>query len=283
MPASLSPYVIPPQPQKKSIALIVLIVLILFLIISEIIINNPTQQFYELLQHAYEFFNKSLFIKERLPNCLITVQRGKNTMGYFFPNRWGNDFGKKTHEIALNPTYFAEHKVIEIFQTLVHEMCHVWQYEYTQLQKASLRTYHNKEWSNKMISIGLMPTDKDGKRTGQKTWDTPVSGGLFEESCKELIKSGFAIKWIDRFPASKKCDSHLLECGEQKMHSKELSYLYSKPPAVVLDSSHIKEIKIVAKAKKKYKYSCKSCGNILWGKRGIKASCIDCNAIFLES
>ncbi len=245
--------------------------------------NNPTQQFYELLQHAYEFFNESLFVEQKLPNCLITVQREKNTMSYFFPNRWENDFGNKIHEIALNPTYFAEHKVIEIFQTLVHEMCHVWQHEYTQLKKASLRTYHNKEWSNKMISIGLMPTDKNGKRTGQKIWDTPISGGLFEGSCENLIKNGFAIKWIDRVPAAKQCDNHLFGHNKREVSSKELLYLYNKPPFVAANTSHVKEIKIMAKAKKKYRYLCNSCGNILWGKHGVKASCMDCNAIFIES
>lgn len=245
--------------------------------------NNPTQQFYELLQHAYEFFNESLFFNERLPNCLITVQREKNTMGYFSPNRWENNFEKKIHEIALNPAYFSEHKVIEIFQTLVHEMCHVWQYEYTQLKKVSLRTYHNKEWSNKMISIGLMPTDKNGKKTGQKIWDTPVSGGLFEESCKTLIKNGFAIKWIDKIPAIKQCGNHLSAYSKQDTDSKELLYLYNKPPITVMNISQVKEIKIAVKAKKKHKYLCKSCGNILWGKHGVKVSCIDCNTIFLES
>jgi predicted SprT family Zn-dependent metalloprotease len=247
------------------------------------IANNPTQQFYELLQYAYEFFNESLFVDERLPNCLITVQREKNTMGYFSPNRWENNCEKKIHEIALNPTYFAEHKVIEIFQTLVHEMCHVWQHEYTQLKKTSLRTYHNKEWSNKMISIGLMPTDKNGKRTGQKIWDTPVSGGLFEESCKALIKNGFAIEWIDSIPAVKRYDNHLSIYNKQARNSKELLYLYSKPPIVIENTSQIKKHTIIAKAKRKYKYSCNSCGNILWGKRGVKVSCIDCNTIFLEN
>jgi predicted SprT family Zn-dependent metalloprotease len=245
--------------------------------------NNPTQQFYELLQHAYKFFNESLFADERLPDCLITVQREKSTMGYFSPNRWENDSGKKVHEIALNSSYFAEHEVIEIFQTLVHEMCHVWQYEYTQLKKSSLRTYHNREWSNKMIAIGLMPTDKNGKRTGQKIWDEPINDGLFEESCKALIRSDFTIKWIDKFPAAKECDSHLSEHNEQKSHSKELLYLYNKPPIIIANTSSIRKIKIAAKAKKKYKYSCKSCGNILWGKHGIKVSCIECNSILLET
>lgn len=242
--------------------------------------NNPTQQFYELLQHAYDFFNKSLFANERLSNCLITVQRERNTMGYFSPNRWENDFGKKVHEISLNPAYFAEHKVIEIFQTLTHEMCHVWQHEYTQLKKASLRTYHNKEWSNKMIEIGLMPTDKNGKRTGQKIWDEPIRGGLFEESCEALVRNGFTVKWIDRMPAIKKFDSHLTRCNKQEKNSKELLYLYNKPPITTVN---IKEIKIAAKSKKKYKYSCKLCGSILWGKHGIKVSCVECNSILLET
>lgn len=41
-------------------------------------------------------------------------------------------------------------------QTIVHEMVHLWQYEFG---KPSHRTYHNKE-ADKM-AIGLMPSNTD--------------------------------------------------------------------------------------------------------------------------
>jgi hypothetical protein len=46
------------------------------------------------------------------------------------------------------------------------------------------------------------------------------------------------------------------------------SFHHSKPPIVIENTSQIKKHTIIAKAKRKYKYSCNSCGNILWGKRG---------------
>lgn len=75
--------------------------------------QNPTSQFYELLQSAYDFFNQELFVNvgnnKALPNCIITMQRKKNTMGYFSRNRWTDKDGNKAHEIALNPAYFANY------------------------------------------------------------------------------------------------------------------------------------------------------------------------------
>lgn len=90
---------------------------------------SPTQEFYTLLETAYDSFNEHLF-GGKLTNCLLTLQREKNTMGYYSKNRWINQQGIKTHEIALNPSFFGKRKVIEIFQTLVHEQCHLWQDEY---------------------------------------------------------------------------------------------------------------------------------------------------------
>ncbi len=149
--------------------------------------------------------------------------------------------------------------------------------------KGILSLFLFQKWHNNLQIIQKCLTYKNSKKTGQKIWDTPVSGRLFEESCKILIKNGFSIKWIDKIPAVKQCDSNLSAYSKQETDSKELLYLYNKPPIVVVNTYQSKEIKIVAKAKRKYKYACNLCGNILCGKYGVKAFCIDCNAIFLES
>lgn len=150
----------------------------------------PTAEFYEELQKIYQFFNVELFNNE-LPNCLITVQRKKRVMGYFSPNRWVDDKENKIHELALNPSYFASCNFIEVFQTIVHEMCHLWQFE---CGKPSRRTYHNKEWADKMESIGLIPSSTGkvgGKKTGQSMNDYPEKGEFLKIYVSNYLKTGY--------------------------------------------------------------------------------------------
>ncbi|MGN4955129.1 hypothetical protein ACTG22_21335 [Aeromonas caviae] len=67
---------------------------------------KPTLQAYDELQRAYDHFNNELF-DGVLPDCLITLQREKQTYGYFSPERFVNSQGTRTDEIAMNPAYFA--------------------------------------------------------------------------------------------------------------------------------------------------------------------------------
>ncbi len=72
-----------------------------------------------------------------------------------------------THEISLTPTTLYRTPQ-EIFSTLVHEMCHLWQWDFG---NPSRNGYHNKEWAAKMREVGLIPSDTGqlgGKETGQK-------------------------------------------------------------------------------------------------------------------
>lgn len=71
------------------------------------------------------------------------VATRKKSYGYFSAERFGNRDGEKTDEIALNPTYFAVVPLIEIMQTLAHEMSHVWQHHHG---KPGRGRYHNREW-----------------------------------------------------------------------------------------------------------------------------------------
>ncbi len=81
-------------------------------------------------------------------------------------------------------------------QTLVHEQCHVWQNYYG---KPSRRSYHNREWADKMIAIGLMPSTTGrpgGKQTGQHMNDYVLAGGAFQTAAVDLMATGFG--WLDR-------------------------------------------------------------------------------------
>lgn len=250
--------------------------------------ESPTDEFYGFMEAAFAHFNNELF-DGKLPKCLITVQREKNTMGYFSPDRWSNRNGKKAHEIAINPSYFANHKVIEIFQTLVHEQCHLWQCVYG--KQHSRAGYHNKEWADKMEDIGLIPSDSGeagGKKTGQKMSDYPLEDGLFVNASKRFIESGFSLEWTDRYPA--RIDSSQIRNSEIETDSSTpISHTSNSYSLLNLHVSDlIKDIipESVIQQAKSYKakstYQCSSCGTKVWGKPGLDIQCNNCNQDFNE-
>ncbi|MCR1812117.1 SprT-like domain-containing protein [Sulfurospirillum sp. hDNRA2] len=249
----------------------------------------PTSEFYEVLQEIYQLFNKELF-ENTLPNCLITVQRKNNVMGYFSSERWVNNKGVKIHELALNPSYFSSCNFIEVFQTIVHEMCHLWQYEHG---TPSRKTYHNKEWADKMESLGLMPSSTGlpgGSKTGQSMNDYPIKGGTFEKLCIKLFQDGLFIKWFDRFP--NKLMSQIPFSQNQETQDQEiredtndqiLENLYTVVSHVINDIVPIEEVKAMSQSKLKTKYTCAGCGASVWGKANLDLKCNSCEIDFMVS
>ena len=91
--------------------------------------TTPTTHQFTKYQRLYDYYNKSLF-GNKLPFCLLILSRNTaRVCGHFSKDRWQDEKGNKTHEINLNPVYMAAAKDIEICQTLVHEMVHLWQFE----------------------------------------------------------------------------------------------------------------------------------------------------------
>lgn len=159
---------------------------------------KPTEAAYAELQLAYDHFNRALFA-DQLPPCLLTIERKKRTYGYFSSNRFEHAVsGAKTDQITLNPEYFRGDSVLEVMQTVVHEMCHLWQYHFGKPGRAR---YHNKEWGTKMKSIGLMPSSTGkpgGKEVGDCMADYPIEGGAFLSATDDLVRGRkFKISWLD--------------------------------------------------------------------------------------
>lgn len=229
---------------------------------------NPTYEIYEQLQFAYSYFNKKLF-GNQLPNCIITIQREKNTMGFFSPLRWKNLNGQAAHEISLNPSYFVTRSMMEVFQTIVHEQCHLWQYENgTQ----SRHGYHNQEWASKMVSIGLIPSDTgtaNGNMVGQKMSDYPAKDGLFMKACIELVNTDYVLSWIDRQP-SKKLDESIAARSYIAITPEEILIT---PLAKIIDDFDYQ----IRPKNQKIKYHCMNCGLNVWGKQNLNLRCEDCN------
>ncbi len=249
-------------------------------------VSRPTEQAYAELQQAYDHFNERLF-DSRLPGALITLQREKDTFGYFSRKRWvGRRVDERVDEIALNPSYFAVVPLVEVLQTLVHEMAHQWQHHFGNPGRGR---YHNHEWAAKMEEIGLMPSDTGrpgGRRVGQKMADYAVDGGLFLESCEELITQSFTISWLDRFPTIKQLSM------AQHLHSQEISEEAGggRSPlnelirdAVEADGGQGPIVRpTVAKVQTRNRYLC-PCNIKVWGRPGLKILCGSCGGEFAES
>ncbi len=241
--------------------------------------SKPTPDTYNEWQRAYDLFNELLF-KGELPSCLITLQREKNTMGYFSFNRFANHQGMKTDEIALNPAFFAVMGMREALSTLVHEMVHLWQYHFGDPGRGR---YHNKEWGSKMESIGLMPShtgSPGGKKTGDRMNDYIIDGGIFERSINTLVEAGFELKWMDRVVVQPK-NIHInrpLDNNDIMSLAASIGLDQALAEAIDVDFTRIMQ----PKQGNRSKYSCKTCDVNLWGKPGLNISCGECHETFTE-
>ena len=124
--------------------------------------------------------------------------------------------------------------------TLVHEMCHLWQ---EQDGTAPRRCYHNKDFSKKMESVGLITSNtgkEGGKRTGQSMTHYIQAGGRFEKAYEKMpdaCKIPYTTRTSLAGPAKKK---------------------------------------IKRNKSNRVKYVCPVCGAAAWGKEGLHMICGDC-------
>lgn len=242
---------------------------------------KPTEQAYEELQLAYDWFNQRLF-DGTLPPCLITFQRNKRTMGYFSRERFVDQSGQKTDEIALNPEYFAIISIEELLSTLVHEMAHLWQYHFGKPGRAK---YHNQEWADKMLSVGLCASDTGkpgGKQTGDQMMDYVVTNGRFSQECRALLATKFKISWYDRYPAHAPVPS----AAEYSSPDVTVHYIDADPGIDANESVSIPALanpklslvtRIDGNASNRVKFRCPKCEAQAWGKPSLNLICGDCS------
>jgi hypothetical protein len=197
---------------------------------------------YQAFQDAYDFFNAELF-QGGLPQVLVTMQRRAHSYGYLAPDRFaGRQTTGAVHELALNPDGFVERTDAEILSTLVHEMAHVWQYSYG---TPSRRGYHNREWAEQMVAIGLYPSSTGkpgGKVTGQHMGHYILPDGPYIRAYETLQAQGFALHW------------------------------QSAPLGVG----------VRGKDRNKTGYTCPTCKLIVWGKPAIHIICGACRVRMLD-
>jgi len=211
--------------------------------------NSGFEQ-YVTLETAYRWLNCEFF-EGKLPGAILTLNRHSSAYGYFVPDRFTGrqEAGKsgQADEIALNPDCF-EREDIDIFATLLHELCHQWQ---TCFGTPSRSGYHNAEWTAKMIEVGLCPSDTGrigGKQTGQHMTQWIIPDGPF---AKRFAEKQFRVEWRSTEIPSVMGPTLPGKGPEGKKTGK-------RHPV------------------SKQKYSCPSCGLNAWAKPGASLMCGDC-------
>lgn len=235
--------------------------------------TSPTLEVYDELQTAYEHFNRELF-DGSLPNCLITLQRAKASLGFFSAQRFTNLFGELTDEIAMNPAYFAIRGIKDTLSTLTHEMVHLWQAHYG---KPARGRYHNREWAAKMIAIGLMPSYDEkpgGKKVGEHISHYTVTGGRFERAFNRLVTETYRISCYDRFLP--RMASRFGLSSTAPVPGLTASSTIAPAPGAL---SSMQLITPEPKVSTRVKYSCLECGINVWGRPNLRISCDDCGAV----
>jgi hypothetical protein len=231
-------------------------------------------QDYVTLSDCYDLFNERLFGGE-LRGCVLTFEDRGQHFGYYreggFIDRDGN---QKRDEICLNPRHFlANTGDLELLQTLVHEQVHQWQFQFG---KPSLRTYHNREWAEKMLSIGLVPSDTGrpgGKMTGQKMADYPAEEGEFLRIAREILGARTLVRWYKEGVAIRRAQEYAA------MPAAEVPPVVSVLAASMPISSGGGEGMTPAKpaaAPSKVSYQCPECRGRAWGKLGLSLICGTC-------
>ena len=274
---------------------------------NTLFISSPTLQFYAELQEAFNHFNQTLF-ENKLPECMITLQRESNTHGYYSVNRFIRKDGQKIDEIAMNPEYFSIRSIPETLSTLVHEMVHLQQQHFGAPGRGR---YHNHQWAEWMEYIGLIPShtgEVGGKRTGDKMSHYILKAGKFDQACQQLITQDYKLSWMDRFPPPKaitqtiqllktraaiqtvavSVSSPEVEDAEEvasqpanvchfesKEHFiEELSTIGIHVPEVLINGEIIETV--TKNKSNRLKYICSSCQVQVWGKPQLNLICGDC-------
>ncbi|MEO1149915.1 MAG: SprT-like domain-containing protein [Pseudomonadota bacterium] len=230
--------------------------------------REPTPETYDQLNRAAAFFNEHLF-GGILPPTLITLQRVGGAYGYFSGSRFRHAKSHElTDEIALNPQFIPWTTIFDTCSTLVHEQVHQWQFHFSKHPEriGKMRRYHDKEWSNKMIEVGLMPSSTGqpgGHKTGRSMSHYIIGDGPFQRAAKKLVDEGFCITWQDR--------TH-----EQLMEALK----GADPKTLGLDGIKKRLKKTAAKKdRSKVKFTCSVCGQNAWAKATARLACSqpDCN------
>lgn len=213
---------------------------------------TPSEDIYGSLIKCFREINR-VFFDNKLQEPVITLQRKGKAFGYFSGDRFiHGQHETLTDEIALNPAMQAGCSFKEIIATLAHECCHMWQFHWSDFEcrRGTMRGYHDKEWGEKMISIGLMPShtgEIEGRKTGRNMSHYIIKGGVFDKFVQKLIANGYDMQWQEWVNLLRKTGG--------------LDYI---------DDALLKSQKSNLS---KTKFTCKTCNLNAWAKPSAKIAC----------
>lgn len=220
--------------------------------------QQPTADQFGAYRAMFQHFNRELF-DDALPEPLLNFSRANSqTVAFFAPDRWQHAAEGKTitNEISLNPRHLADGSACDTAQSLVHEMVHLWQHVYG---KPPRRGYHDRQWSQKMVDIGLQPINA---KTGQPAMSA-------HSMCDRVIPGGAFARAFDSLPAEALLPWSCLEARQR-----------ATPPAgddgegADADDGDDAPEPTPPPSKNKVKYTCPSCATNVWGKPGLMLACL---------
>lgn len=221
---------------------------------------SPTSIQSEAMSKVFAYLNEKLF-EDKLPAPMIVFTRNPKIMGgYYAHKKWFSaEDGSGVDEIAINANTMVEGDEIQLLQVLVHELVHQWQQHFGEPGRGG---YHNREWADKCLEIGLKPmaVDQPDCETGDKI-DTV------------LIKGGKAMIVLANMPEDISIPFYAEVLGnpdpdtpQQKAKDEDKDTPVPQP-----------------KSGQKIKYTCPGCGFNLWGKSGGRFMCMDCNMQIIQT
>jgi hypothetical protein len=125
--------------------------------------NEKESSDWALNTHAWELywwislFNITFFKDQTVPTPALSFENTDcRVMGHFVIGR--NAFGLRNN-ININRKYL-DFPYWVIISTLLHELCHVWEYTYVDEKKRTHNWYHKKAFRDKMLSFGILCNNK---------------------------------------------------------------------------------------------------------------------------
>jgi hypothetical protein len=112
------------------------------------------KQYQEMLEYAFDVFNKEYFHNE-LPPVVITLQDSKKSYGHYTVYAEWRVENKRLHEINVSVSFISR-KTEEVLSTLVHEMVHYYCALHGIKDTSQGGRYHNKNFKREAEARGLI-------------------------------------------------------------------------------------------------------------------------------
>lgn len=180
---------------------------------------GATVKQYTSVEEAHKFLNENMFSGQLCDIMIAVDERDANSEGHYYHSKQyfnKNDLSKVVRKIKLNPDLKETKDDKFILLVLAHQMMHQWQYEKGIPPRSGTR-YHNKEWLDKMRELGV---NSQVNPDGQKTKDTPIENGLFEQTYNKFKELGnVLLPWRMIPPKLAKTPTYTCKCPNWEMQT----------------------------------------------------------------